>query len=248
MNPDSTAARRRVRELVLANHILAFENVLDAYGHVSVRNPDAPGTFLLSRSRSPEIVNEDDILVHDFAGNVDGIAERELYRERFIHGSIYDARPDVQAVIHSHADDVLPFSISNMPFKAVFHGASSMGAQAVPVWDIRTDFGNTNMLVSNVEQGDSLTQRLDGGTLVLMRGHGFAATGRTLIGVMRMAAALPRNARVLLDAIHLGGDITPLNDEECAIREDFDMSSPALQRHWEYWCRKIGEPYEAGGF
>jgi ribulose-5-phosphate 4-epimerase/fuculose-1-phosphate aldolase len=240
--------RRSVRELVLANHILAFENVVDAYGHVSVRNPDAADTFLLSRSRSPEIVCEDDILVHDFHGNVDGIAERELYRERFIHGSIYEARPEVQAVIHSHADDVLPFSISDIPLQAVFHGASSMGAGDIPVWDIRADFGETNLLVSTVEQGRSLSRQLDGGTLVLMRGHGFAAAGRTLIGTMRMATAIPRNARVLLDAIHLGGKVVPLSAGECASREEFDMGSPAIQRHWEYWCRKIGEPYELGGF
>jgi HCOMODA/2-hydroxy-3-carboxy-muconic semialdehyde decarboxylase len=125
MSTSVSANSRIVRELVLANHILAFENVLDAYGHVSVRNPDNPRTFLMSRSRSPEIVDLEDIFVHDFAGNVDGMTAKELYRERFIHAAIFEARPEIQAVIHSHADDVLPFSISKLPLQAVFHAASS---------------------------------------------------------------------------------------------------------------------------
>ena len=88
---------------------------------------------LMSRSRSPEIVDPDDIFVHDLAGNVAGMAAKELYRERFIHAAIYEARPEVAAVIHSHADDVLAFSISKLPLQAVFHAASSIGAKPVPV-------------------------------------------------------------------------------------------------------------------
>jgi ribulose-5-phosphate 4-epimerase/fuculose-1-phosphate aldolase len=240
--------RRLVRELVLANHVLALENVLDAYGHVSVRNPDNPASFLMSRSRSPEIVEPDDILVHDLAGNVDGMAAKELYRERFIHGSIYEARPDVHAVIHSHADDVLPFSISKIPLQAVFHGASSIGAKPVPVWDIRTDFGDTNLLVESADQGRSLTRSLADRTMVLMRGHGFAAAGRSLIFLLKMVVALPRNARVQLDTLHAGAEIVPLSEGEVALRDLTDLSLPAAQRQWEYWCRKLGVDYEPGGY
>lgn len=248
MIASGTIHRRLLRELVLANHILAFEQVLDAYGHVSVRNPGRAGSFLMSRSRSPEIVTEDDILVHDFAGDVEGLAAKELYRERFIHGAIYEARPDVQAVIHSHADDVLPFSIGKIPLQAVTHGASSIGAAPVPVWDIRTEFGDTNLLVENVDQGRSLTRSLSDRTIVLMRGHGFAAAGKSLINLLKMAAALPRNARVLLDTLQAGGDVTPLSEGEVALRELTDMRLPAAQRQWEYWCRKLGVAYEPGGY
>ena len=218
---------RIVRELVLANHILAFENVLDAYGHVSVRNPDNPTTFLMSRSRSPEIVDPDDI---------------------FIHGSIYEARPDVHAVIHSHADDVLPFSISELPLQAVFHAASSIGAKPVPVWDIRSDFGDTNLLVESVDQGRSLTRSLGDRSMVLMRGHGFAAAGSSLIYLLKMATALPRNARILLDTLHAGGEVVPMSEGEVALRDLTDLSLPAGQRQWEYWCRKLGVDFEPGGF
>lgn len=248
MTSTGTLHRRILRELVLANRILALEEVLDAYGHVSVRDPERPGTFLMSRSRSPEIVTEEDILVHDFAGNVEGWAGKELYRERFIHGAIYEGRPDVQAVIHSHADDVLPFSISKIPLQAVTHGASAVGAAPVPVWDIRTEFGDTNLLVESVDQGRSLTRRLGDRTLVLMRGHGYAAAGKSLISVVKMASSLLRNSRVILDVLQAGGQVTPLSEGEVALREQFDMRAPAAQRQWEYWCRRLGVTYEPGGF
>jgi len=248
MTATKTITHTRLRELVLANHILALEGVLDAYGHVSVRNPNDPTSFLMSRSRSPEIVSEDDILVHDFSGNVDGIAAKELYRERFIHAAIFAARPAVQAVIHSHADDVLPFSISTLPFQAVFHGASQVGAAPAPVWDIRHDFGDTNLLVENMAQGESLSRAMDDRTIVLMRGHGFAAAGATLINLLKMVTAIPRNARVILDVLHAGETIVPLSAGEVAIRDTTDMTTPAAQRQWEFWCRRLGVTFEPGGY
>ena len=239
----STAEGRR--ELVLANHILALEGVLDAYGHVSMRNPNDSATFLMSRSRSPEIVAEDDILVHDANASVEGIATNELYKERFIHSAIYAARPDIHAVVHSHSDAVQPFGISNIPLQAVFHAASLIGAQPVPVWDIRTEFGDTNLLVENSAHGRSLIQTMNDRSLVLMRGHGFAAGGKTLLNVLKMTTALPRNARVILDVLQAGGTVTPLSDGEVAAHGEIDMASPSAQRQWEYWCRRLNVPYEA---
>lgn len=248
MSTSSPAYSRMVRELVLANHILAFENVLDAYGHVSVRNPDDPASFLLSRSRSPEIVTEDDICNHNLTGEAPGIAPKTLYRERFIHGSIYEARPDVHAVIHSHADETLPFSISNLPLQAVWVGASAIGARPVPVWDSHAEFGDCTMLVENIEQGRSLSRSLADRTMVLMRGHGFAAAGTSLISLLRMVTAVPRNARAVLNTLQAGGTVTPLSDGEVVIRDLTDQSLPAAQRQWEYWCRKLGVEYEPGGY
>jgi ribulose-5-phosphate 4-epimerase/fuculose-1-phosphate aldolase len=237
-----------IRDLMLANRILAHEDVLDAYGHVSVRHPTKPGAYLLSRSRSPELVEPDDILEHDFAGDVEGIPEPQLYRERFIHGAIYEARPDVNAVVHSHAEAVLPFSISKTTrLQPVFHGASGIGSE-IPVWDIREKFGDTNLLVSNVEQGRDLARRLDGNDVALMRGHGFAAGAATLLFLVIAAANLPRNARIYMDALRLG-EVVTLSPGEIALRRDaFDPRSPANQRAWEYWSRQLGVPYEPGGF
>src|SRR5580698_1959052 len=109
---EGSELTRLKRDLMIANRILAHEDVVDTFGHISVRHPDRPEHFLLSRARSPEVVTVDDIMEFDLAGNALGGDERENYIERFIHAAIYEARPDVTAVVHSHADEVLPFTVS----------------------------------------------------------------------------------------------------------------------------------------
>src|SRR5579885_2987985 len=98
-----------IKDLVIANRILAKEDIVDAYGHVSVRHPGNPKHFFLSRSLAPELIERDDIVEHDLEGNPVTDEKRSLYLERFIHGAIYEARPDVIAVVHAHAEDILPF-------------------------------------------------------------------------------------------------------------------------------------------
>lgn len=103
---------RARRDVVIANRILAQQRVLDAYGHVSIRHPLDPNKYLLARSLSPGIVDIDDIIEFHLDGTPTGPEKRPLYLERFIHGAVYEKRADVKAVLHSHADDLLPFSIS----------------------------------------------------------------------------------------------------------------------------------------
>ena len=165
---------RSIGDLVIANRILAKEDVVDAYGHVSIRHPSKPDHYLLSRSLSPEFVTSDDIIEFKLDGTPVSDT-RPAYLERYIHGAIYEARPDVNAVIHSHAEAVLPFSISKTPMCCVAHVASDMGTH-VPVWDIDEKFGDaTNLLVINMEQGRDMAKKLGKNSVVLMRGHGFAA-------------------------------------------------------------------------
>lgn len=229
-------------DLVIANRILAREEVADAYGHVSVRNPDNPRGFLISRSLAPELVTAEDIVELDLEGNPVGSDSRPLYLERFIHGGIYEARPDVMAVVHAHAEDVLPFGIANgTPLRPVIHSGSFIGAK-VPVWDIAERFGDTNLLVSSIEQARDLAKTLAGHNVALMRGHGFAAAARSLIEVVRMSVYLPRNARALLGARLVGGDIKSLSEGEIAARnrEAYAPYSTATWRAWEYWASKCG--------
>jgi HCOMODA/2-hydroxy-3-carboxy-muconic semialdehyde decarboxylase len=230
-----------VRDLVVANRILARENVVDAYGHVSVRHPDDPHRFLLATSVAPEMVEENDIA--EFNLDCTPVREegRPLYHERFIHGGIYEARPDVQAVVHAHAEDVLPFSISATPLRPVIHSGSFMGAH-VPVWDMADRFGpGTNMLVTNMEQARDLARCLGPNNVALMRGHGFSAAARSLIEVVRMAVYVPRNARVQMNALRLGGAIKPLHDGEVAARNSgYKPYSVETRRAWRYWAHKAG--------
>ena len=232
---------RLINDLVIANRILANENVCDAYGHVSVRNPDNPNTFFMARSLAPELVTPDDIVELDIEGNPVHDESRHLYLERFIHGGIFESRPDVLSVVHAHAEDVLPFGIADgTPLRPVIHSGSFIGAD-VPVWDMADRFGDTNLLVANVEQGRDLAKTLGGNNVALMRGHGFAAAARSLIEVVRMSVYLPRNARALSAALHLGGNIKPLSQGEIDARNrGYKPYSPETWRAWEYWANKCG--------
>jgi ribulose-5-phosphate 4-epimerase/fuculose-1-phosphate aldolase len=230
---------RALADLVIANRILAHENVVDAYGHVSVRHPQNPRRYLLARSLSPELVERADIMEFELDGTPAGGDARQPYLERYIHGAVYEARPEVLAVVHAHAEDVLPFGITEERLRPVIHSGSFMGAE-VPVWDIRDRFGDTNLLVTNVAQGRDLAATLAGNNVALMRGHGFVAAARSLIEVVRMSVYVPRNARVQYRAMQLG-EPKPLSTGEIAARNaGYKPYSPETWRAWEYWATRAG--------
>jgi HCOMODA/2-hydroxy-3-carboxy-muconic semialdehyde decarboxylase len=234
-----TDLERATADLVIANRILAHEGIVDAYGHVSVRHPRDPTRYLLARSLSPEMVQRADIMEFDLEGTPAGGDSRQPYLERFIHGAVYEARPEVLAVVHAHAEDVLPFGITATPLRPVIHSGSFMGAQ-VPVWDIRDRFGDTNLLVTNMPQGRDLATCLAGNNVALMRGHGFVAAARSLIEVVRMSVYVPRNARVQMAAMQLG-DVKPLSRGEIDARNaGYKPHSPETWRAWEYWATRAG--------
>ena len=228
-----------ISELAAANRILAHNGVVDAYGHISVRHPHDPERFLLSRSKSPELVEPSDILEFGLDGEMcDGRTDKP-YLERFIHAGIYEANPEIMSVVHSHALDVLPFSISSVPLRPVIHTASHCGHD-IPVWDIADEFGETGLLVTTREQGRDLAKVLTKHRVELMRGHGFAAAGRTLGEVLKVSIYLPQNARVLMDAMRLGGTVKPLSAREIEIRDEAGPGGRELDRAIEYWAAKAG--------
>jgi len=231
-----------LRDLVIGNRVLSNEGVVDAYGHLSARHPEAPERFFLSRSLAPEFVDLGDIIEFGLDGETATGDRRAPYLERFIHSSIYAARPDVMAVVHAHAEDVLPFGISKQPLVPVIHSGAFIGGE-VPVWDIADRFGDeTNLLVTNSEQGNDLAQRLGGNNVVLMRGHGFAAAAGSIVDVVRMSIYLPRNARALMNALRLG-EVKPLSKGEIGARSrggGYRPNSPETWRAWQYWAHRAG--------
>src|SRR6478672_8556760 len=202
----------QLEDLVIANRILAREGVVDGFGHVSLRHPDRPDRFFMSRSRSPELVAPDDIMEFDLDCNPIDQRGRTMYGERAIHGAIFQARPDVGSVVHNHAEEVIPFSVSRLPMRQIIHTAGGMGHH-VPVWDIRDDFGDSDMLVRNLPQGVSLAKTLGNNAAVLMRGHGCTVAGRTVRDAVRIAVYLMVNARLQTEAMRFG-DVTFLSDGE----------------------------------
>jgi HCOMODA/2-hydroxy-3-carboxy-muconic semialdehyde decarboxylase len=230
-----------IKDLVIANRILAKEDVVDAYGHVSIRNPDNPKSFFISRSLAPELIEKEDIVELGLDGEPLKNEKRSLYLERFIHAAIYEMRPDINSVVHAHAEDTLPFGIAAATkLKPVIHSGSFIGPN-VPVWDIADKFGATNVLVTNMAQGRDLAKCLGKNSVALMRGHGFASAARSLIEVVRLSVYLPRNARALMRAKMLGGKIKYLSKGEIDARnKGYSPYSTETWRAWEYWANKAG--------
>ncbi len=229
-------------ELAVANRILAHEGVIDAFGHVSIRHPDDPGRYFLSRSRSPELVESGDILEFDLDSRPIYPPIVQLYAERVIHGEIFKARPDVVAVCHHHAPAVMPFCISGDPIVPVFHLGAAMGAVA-PFWDSRDEFGDTNLLVVKPAEGASLARALGNHSMVLMRRHGATVVGSSLRELVFRAIYSCDNARYLSEAKRLG-NFSPLTPGEIEMAQAIYQLPTAQSRAWEYWtaARKPARP------
>ena len=185
---------------MVANRILGNEGVVDAFGHISVRHPENAGRYFLACSRSPGLVAEEDIVEFDLDSNRLDDTDRAIYAERFIHGCIYKARPDVMSVCHSHAHAVVPFTVTNAPIEPIWVMSSGSGA-GVPNWDIRDEFPNEGtMLVVNDATGRSLAKHSGNGRVCLLRGHGAVIATGSLKATVMVSIGLMCNAQMLIQA------------------------------------------------
>ena len=232
MDGQRTASRESlVEDVVTANHILAGQEIVDAFGHVSVRTGPGQGRYLISRSIAPAQVAAADILELDLDSKPAGAEKRTSYRERFIHGEIYRARPDVMSVVHCHAPALIPFGITKIPLRPVYHNSFFIG-EGVPVFEIREAGGDTDMLVSTPELGRALAKALGNKPAVLMRGHGAVIVGKSIIEAVARSVYLEVNARVQAQAMAMGQRIAYLDEGEVKKRsEDPDPYG----RAWELW-------------
>ena len=235
--PENLADLRR--DLATAYRIVANEGILDAFGHISVRNPNNPKRYFLSRSRAPGLVQADDILEYDLDSNPIVPPKERPYSERVIHGEIFKARPDVNAVCHHHAPSIMPFAISGMPLVPVFHLGASMGASA-PVWDSRDEFGDTNLLVVKPEEGASLARALGVASIVVMRRHGATVVGGSLRELVFRTIYSARNAEYQL-AAHSLGNVSPLSAGETRMAFEIHRAPGPLARAYEFWVRRLAE-------
>ena len=226
------------QQLVEANRILAHEGVFDSYGHISVRHPDDSQRFLLAASVSPEQVQLGDILEYAADAQPVTACDRAQYSERYIHAAIYAARPDVQAVVHGHADAVLPFTVTPVKLRPVLHVAAIIGAE-IPVWDMTAEFGDTDLLVNQMPYAESLARSLGDGRVVLMRGHGFTAAAQSLELAVRVSVYLQKNAQLQAAAMALG-EVHYLSEGEVAAAERLMGSPKATARVWQNWVRRAG--------
>jgi HCOMODA/2-hydroxy-3-carboxy-muconic semialdehyde decarboxylase len=236
-----------IDDLVVANRILANENILDGLGHVSVRSLTNPNHFFQSRDLAPGLVTAADILEYDLDGNPVNPKGPASVRERFIHAAIYKARRDVNSVVHSHMPSVLPFTDVTTPLRPMYHMAAFL-VPGVPIFEIRNVQGHIGMLVDDNKSGDALAKALGNKTVVLLRGHGAAIVGSSIPDAVSSAIFLDVNARVQAQAVALGGNIHYLTEADLAPPTPNQAPSalPGSQgyypRSWPIWKAKaMGE-------
>jgi ribulose-5-phosphate 4-epimerase/fuculose-1-phosphate aldolase len=234
-------------ELVTANRILAHEGIVDAYGHISVRHPDKPDRYFLSRARTPQCVERSDIMEFTMEGEpIDG---RGLapYFERFIHGGIFLARPEVKSIVHSHSAAVIPFGVGGEKIRPMMLNCALIG-KATPIWDSRDKFGDTDLMVTSMAMGHDLARGLGANPTALMRGHGSVAAGKTIRQAVFIAIKLQESASFQREASRYK-DVKFLSDGEIAKVQsmlDFaDVEKPlrGIDRAWEYWCYRANQTF-----
>ena len=226
-----------IEELVTANRILANEGVVDSFGHVSARHPDNPQHYLLSRARAPERIERDDIVEYKLDGTPVAESDRPPYLERFIHGAIYEAQPEVQSVVHNHSPSVIPFGVTGKKLKPLLHMCASIGHE-VPIWDSHDKFGDTTLLVTDMAMGRDLAQSLGPRPTALMRGHGATVVGRSVRHSVFVSVYLEVGAKLQMQSMAMGDIkfLTPGEVDKIVAR----VTDYTLNRAWENWARRAG--------
>jgi HCOMODA/2-hydroxy-3-carboxy-muconic semialdehyde decarboxylase len=220
-------------DLVAAYRILAEHGVIDAYGHVSIRSPDNPKRYYIARSIAPEIVQVEDIMEYDLDSNPLDERGRESVRERYIHGEIYKARPEVVAVVHNHSPSVIPFSVTGVPMKPIYHMASFIG-DGVPNFEIRKVARGTDLLVKTPKLGAALAKTLGKSAAALMRGHGSVTVGENIARAVGRSIYLEQSARLQMQAMALSKKVTYLDAGE--VKASVPVQD--YKRAWPMWRDK----------
>jgi ribulose-5-phosphate 4-epimerase/fuculose-1-phosphate aldolase len=228
--------RGTLEDLAAASRILADQGVFDAAGHVSMRHPGHPERFLMSRSLAPQMITADDIMEFDIDSNPIDARGRNAFIERYLHGEIFRARPDVMAIAHSHSPSTIAFGLSNVPMRAMYHNAAFLAA-GVPVFDIREKFGATDIVVSSGEKGAALAQVLADKPVGLLRAHGMVATGPSLPVAVFRAIFTVASASIQHQALALGGPVAALDAEEGRLADVVNVQT--VGRSWDLWKKRV---------
>jgi ribulose-5-phosphate 4-epimerase/fuculose-1-phosphate aldolase len=233
---DARPSKDLLDELVLANKILFAQNVVDAFGHISVRHDKDPkNRYLMSRHLPPGMVTAADIATFDLDSNPLTHADKPQYSERFIHGEIYKVRPDVMSVVHCHARPLIPFGTAKgAKLRPMFHMCGFLGC-GVPIFEIRETGGMTDMLIRTAALGKALAASLGDKNVVLMRGHGATMVGDSIPEAVFRAVYATENAAVQMQAHQLGenGEVEFLSEEESA-KSSRGRNVPRAWSLWKY--------------
>ena len=242
LGAQSNPEKALIDDLVAANRVLAHEiRVLDAYGHISIRSAGNPNHYYLARAISAGMVTAADIIEYDLDSKPVGGAKGDGYLERFIHGEIYKARPDVVSVIHGHSAEMIVFGASGVPLRNMIHTGNFIN-DGVPVWDVRKFGGSADdMLIRNPALGKALAEGLGKRTAMILFGHGVVITGNSLPSTVSNSYFLNMNARIQMDAIRMGGASVSYLEREPGAKPPAGTAAGAgaNNRAWEYWKRRV---------
>ena len=229
-------AEQQANDIMLASAVLYDKGVLDAFGHVSCRNAADPNSFLMSYSKAPGRIRAEDVLVHNLEGDILTKTDKRPFLERFIHSEIYKLRPDVNAIIHSHAPSVVPFTVVEGSLRPVCHMCGFLQGSEQP-YEIRNSVGDaSDMLIRNAQLGKDLAEHLSDLSVVLMRGHGFTVATDTLAKAVFMAVYTEVGARIQLSSIQLG-EPNYLTSQEAKNSNDTNIGQ--MDRAWKLWVEEI---------
>jgi HCOMODA/2-hydroxy-3-carboxy-muconic semialdehyde decarboxylase len=231
-------------ELVTANRILAREEVVDSFGHISARHPERADRFFLSRARAPDCIERDDIMEFTLEGGPVDARGRKPYLERFIHGGIYELKPDVHTVVHNHSPSVIPFGVTGKKLKPLLHMCASIGHE-VPIWDSHDKFGDTTLLLTDMKMGRDLAKTMGQRPTALMRGHGATVVGRSIRHAVFISVYLEMGAKLQMQSMAMGkikyltkGEINKIIAR---------VTDYTLNRAWENWARRAGREMQKEG-
>jgi ribulose-5-phosphate 4-epimerase/fuculose-1-phosphate aldolase len=233
---QATVDDQLIEELVLANHILFAQGVVDAFGHVSVRSAADPNRFLLTWAVAPALATAADVLSFDLDGNTPDAAGRELYSERFIHAAVYRARPDVMGVVHSHSPAIIPFTVTESPLRPIWHMSAFLD-RSVALFDTQDTAGDTDLLIKTPQLAAALATSLGDGIVALMRGHGSVVVGRSVREAVSRAIYTEANAKLQAES-ERRGKVKFLTAGEAKLMNDY--TRPDVRRQWDLWVRELG--------
>jgi ribulose-5-phosphate 4-epimerase/fuculose-1-phosphate aldolase len=228
--------RTVLEDLAAASRILADQGVFDAAGHVSMRYPGDAERFLMSRSLAPQMITADDIMEFDLDSKAIDPRGRNGFIERYLHGEIFKARPDVMAIAHSHSPSTIAFGLSNVPMRAMYHNAAFLAA-GVPVFDIRDKFGTTDIVISSAEKGAALAAVLGDKPVGLLRAHGMVAVGPSLPVAVFRAIFTVTSANIQHQVLALGGPVAALDAEEGRLADVVNVQT--VGRSWDLWKKRV---------
>ena len=228
--------RAVLEDIAASSRILADQGVFDAAGHVSMRHPGHAQRFLMSRSLAPQMITADDIMEFDLDCNAIESRGRSGFIERYLHGEIFRARPDVMAIAHSHSPSTIAFGLSNVPMRAMYHNAAFLAA-GVPVFDIREKFGTTDIVISSADKGAALAAALADKPVALLRAHGMVAVGPSLPVAVFRAIFTVTSASIQHQALALGGPVAALDAEEGRIADVVNVQT--VGRSWDLWKKRV---------